>query len=68
MMTKLDQIKGDHLKAAFDVIGPLFEKACRVTEAHSQPLETLSVRPTVADLETDWAAVQAARNAYNQAA
>ncbi len=68
MMTKLDQIKGVHLKAAFDVIGPLFEKACRVTEAHSQPLETLSVRPTVADLETDWAAVQAARKAYNQAA
>lgn len=68
MMTKLDQIKGDHLKDAFDVIGPLFEKACRVTEAHSQPLETLSVRPTLADLEADWAAVQAARKAYNQAA
>lgn len=67
MMTKLDQIKGDHLKAAVDVVGPLFAKACRVTEAHSQPLETLSVRPTLADLETDWAAVQAARTAYNQA-
>jgi len=64
MMTKLDQIKGGHLNAAFDVIGPLFEKACRVTAAHSQPLETLSVRPTLADLESDWTAVQAARKAY----
>lgn len=68
MMTKLDQIKGNHLKGAFDVIGPLFEKACRVTEAHSQPLESLSVRPTLADLETDWVALQAARKAYIDAA
>lgn len=68
MMTKLDQIKGNHLKDAFDVIGPLFKKACRVTEAHSQPLETLSVRPTLADLESDWAAVQVARKAYMDAA
>ena len=68
MMTKLDQIKGEHLKAACEVIGPLFEKACRVTEAHSQPLETLSVRPTLADLEADWSAVQAARKAYKDAA
>lgn len=68
MMTKLDQIKGDHLQAAFDIIGPLFHKACRVTEAHSQPLETLSVRPTLADLQADWTAVQAARKAYKDAA
>lgn len=68
MMTKLDQIKGEHLQAAFDVIVPLFHKACRVTEAHSQPLETLSVRPTLAELEADWAAVQAARKAYMDAA
>lgn len=68
MMSKIDQIKGNHLQAAFDVIGPLFHKACRVTEAHSQPLETLSVRPTLSDLEADWAAVQAARKAYNDAA
>jgi hypothetical protein len=68
MMTKLDQIKGAHLQAAFDVIGPLFHKACRVTEAHSQPLETLSVRPTLADLEADWTAVRAAGKAYKDAA
>lgn len=68
MMTKLDQIKGTHLQAAFDVLGPLFHKACRVTEAHSQPLETLSVRPTLADLEADWAALQDARTAYMEAA
>lgn len=67
MMTKLGQIKGDRLKDAFDVLGPLFEKACRVTEAHSQPLETLSVRPTLSDLAADWVAAQAARKAYKDA-
>ena len=64
MMTGLDRIKVDHLQQAFDVISPLFEKACRVTEAHSQPLETLSVRPTLTELETDWSALQAARKSY----
>ena len=57
-------IKIDHLRSAFDVIQPLFERACRITEAHSQPNETLSVRPTLADLEADWIAAQTARKTY----
>lgn len=64
MMTGLDRIKVDHLQPAFDVISPLFKKACRVTGAHSQPLETLSVRPTLTELETDWSTLQVARKSY----
>ncbi len=67
MMTAIDKIKGEHLAEAFNVIGPLFKKACRVTEAHSQPLETLSVRPTLTELEADWEALRAARKAYADA-
>ncbi|MGC2373129.1 MAG: AAA family ATPase [Solirubrobacteraceae bacterium] len=65
MMTKLSLIKGDRLAAATAVIDPIFEKCCRIMEGHSQPLETLSVRPTLDELERDWAALQAARGAYN---
>ncbi len=63
-MTKLSQIKPEKFAAARDVIFPLFEKTCRIMTAHSQPLETLSVRPTLDDLNRDWAAAQRARDTY----
>ena len=67
VMTKLSQIKPDRFTAARDVIFPLFEKACRIITAHSQPLETLSVRPTLAELKQDWAEAQKARDAHQKA-
>ncbi len=63
-MGRLEKIKVDKFVAARDVIVPLFDKACRVITAHSQPLETLSVRPTFAELKKDWCEAQVARNAY----
>jgi len=63
-MTKLPQIKVERFAAARDVVFPLFEKACRVMTAHSQPLETLAIRPTLAELRRDWSAAQQARSAY----
>ena len=66
-MTKLPQIKGHHLQAATGVILPIFEKACRVTEGHSQPLETLGIRPTLEDLENDWKQLQDALKTYKAA-
>jgi hypothetical protein len=63
-MTKLPQIKADKFAAARDVIHPLFEKACRIMTAHSQPLETLAIRPTLPDLKKDWSAAQQARDGY----
>ncbi len=64
MMTRLADIKADRLAAATDIINPVFLRACRVMDGHSQPLETLSVRPTLAELEQDWADIGAARAAY----
>jgi hypothetical protein len=63
-MTVLNQIKADRLPAVVDVVLPIFEKACRLTEAHSQPLETLGTRATLDELREDWAKLQAARAAY----
>jgi len=64
MMTRLPAIDGAKLEVIKAVLMPLYEKACRIMEGHSQPLETLSVRPNLTELETDWAAALAARTAY----
>ena len=53
MMTKLSQIKPDRLENAVKVISRVFDNACRATEAHSHPLETLNTRPTLDDLKQD---------------
>lgn len=63
-MTVLPQIRGERLGPATAVITPVFDKACRIMEGHSQPLETLSVRPSLQDFEKEWAEVQQARTAY----
>ena len=60
----LKNIKTDRLGAAIGVVVPLYDKASRMFGGHSQPLETLSVRPTLADLKTDWQALVNARGAY----
>lgn len=64
MMTRLVDIKCDRLQDAIAVIFPIYEKACRYIPSHSQPLETLGVRPSVDELETDWKAIQDARGRY----
>ena len=65
-MTKLPQIHADRLKAAITIILPIYEKCCRVIASHSQPLETLNVRPTLQELEEDWLAFRQARQAYEK--
>ena len=64
MMTALPKIKPDRLAQATEVIFRIFEKACRITEAHSQPLETLGIQATLEDLKNDWNEAKEARNAY----
>jgi hypothetical protein len=64
MMTRLPEIKADRIPAARATVVPIFEKSCRMMGGHSQPLETLSVRPTLQELEDDWHSVQRARDAY----
>jgi hypothetical protein len=63
-MTVLPQIKGNVLQAATEVICPVFEDCCRYIASHSQPLETLNVRPTLETFKADLQKVIAARDAY----
>jgi hypothetical protein len=60
----LERIVGAKLDAAVAIVVPLYRKLCRRTEAHSQALETLSVRPKLEDVKKEWAELQAARTAY----
>ncbi|MBI4965554.1 MAG: AAA family ATPase [Desulfomonile tiedjei] len=64
MMTKLKDIHPDRLASAIEEIYRIFEKCCRITDAHSQPLETLNIRPTMKELREDWAAAHSTRDAY----
>lgn len=64
MLTRLPNIDGERLDNAKQVIYPLYEKACRIMDGHSQPLETLSVRPKLDEFEAEWVQIQAARKAY----
>lgn len=66
-MMSLPNIKCDHLKEAIDTMYPIYEKCCRIILSHSQPLETLSVRPSLSDLKEDWKIVEAARDAFTAA-
>jgi hypothetical protein len=63
-MSQLNKVKPERLAAAIATINPIFEKACRIMEGHSQPLETLGVIPSLDDAKSDWAVLQAARDAY----
>jgi len=64
MMTRLPNINFARLEAAVTAINPLFEDCCRYIGSHSQPMETLNVRPTLDTLKADWKKLQEARDAY----
>jgi AAA domain-containing protein len=64
MMGGLRDVHPDRLQAAIDVIDSLFNRACRYIPDHSQPLPTLSARPTLADAQADWTTAQEAVKAY----
>ena len=63
-MTTLSDIKTDRLSASIATVAKVFNDACRYTDAHSQPLITSAVQPTLAGLEEDWKALQECRSAY----
>ncbi len=65
-MQNLSDIKVGGLQQAIEVIYPIWEKANRYTTAHSQPLGTLSIRPTVSELKQHWAALQQALKDYDE--
>lgn len=54
MMGGFRNVHPDRMQAVIDVIEQLFTDACRYIPDHSQPLPTLSSRPTLADARADW--------------
>ncbi len=64
MMTKLPSINFNRLDNAVSAIYPIYEDCCRYIGSHSQPMETLNVRPTLAGLKADWKKVLDARDVY----
>ena len=65
-MMSLSMINVQKLEHTRQVVTSVFEDACRYIEAHSQPLQTLSVAPKLSDLEGDWAKLQKCRQEYNK--
>lgn len=63
-MQNLESIKPDLLGAAVSGIFPIWEKSNRYVLAHSQPLITLGVRPSLDELRGDWATLQQALKDY----
>ncbi len=61
-MTMLPKINFGCLEKAVAAINPIYEDCCRYIGSHSQPLETLNVRPTLETLKEDWEKVQEARD------
>jgi recombinational DNA repair ATPase RecF len=66
-MQQLERIRPDRLGAAIAVIYPIWERSNRYIPGHSQPLETLGVRPTMDELRADWTALQQALRDYEAA-
>ena len=60
-MTSLGNIKISMLRETIETVTSIFEDACRYIEAHSQPLPTLGVGPTLAQLQSDWESLKQCR-------
>jgi hypothetical protein len=63
-MQNLSLIKVDGLHKAIGIISAIWEKTNRYTPAHSQPLGTLGVRPSLSELRKDWAELQQSVQEY----
>ena len=66
-MQELERIRPERLAAAIQSIVPVWEKANRYIPAHSQPLQSLGIRPTLEELREDWASLQKALSDYEAA-
>jgi hypothetical protein len=62
----LPNIKPERLDAAIKVVDEIFTKSCRVTDAHSQVMESLGVRPTLDELKADFQKLLDARGDYTK--
>ena len=67
MMGGLRNVHPERMQAAIDAVEQLFNVACRYIPDHSQPLPTLSARPTLAEAQARWTAALSAVDAYRNA-
>lgn len=67
MMGRLSNIKFDRLKKSVEATNTLFEKCCRFIRSHSQPLETLNIKPSLTELKADLASLEAILAEYRKA-
>ncbi len=65
-VTKLKNLKISRMKGASDEIMSIYEKACRQLKSHSQPRETLNIRASLQELESDWAAALECRRKFKE--
>lgn len=63
-MSGFRNVHPERMQAVIDVVEQLFNDACRYMPDHSQPLPTLSARPTLAEAQTRWRAALDAIDAY----
>jgi predicted ATPase len=54
----LEKLNTADMSAAITVVVEQYRKACRIIEAHSQPIEHLGVKATVAEVEADYTALK----------
>ncbi len=64
MMGGFRNVHPERMQALIDVVVQLFNDACRYIPDHSQPLHTLSTRPTLAEAQARWSAALDAVSAY----
>ena len=64
-VTKLKNLKISRMKDASDEVMSIYEKSCRQLKSHSQPRETLNVRATLQELESDWSDALECRKKFN---
>jgi len=66
MLTKLERINIAKLQEGMAAIVPVFEKSCRYIASHSQPIETMGIRPTLDELKADYDTVVQARQPHKE--
>ena len=65
-MTNLARINISALGATIETVTAVFEEACRYIDAHSQPLSTLGVAPTLSQVQVDWKKLMECRTEYRK--
>ena len=66
-MTQLMKIKLSVLGETIETVTSVFDDACRYIDAHSQPLPTLAIAPSLTQLEEDWKKLKECRSEYDKA-